>query len=165
MADRTADLPPDRLADLLGVGREAEDLDSPAAALAALLDAPASPDPASPASPSAVLGRPCHELRAYAGKSIGELLTAPDTDLAALTALKDYAKELVRRARLDSQRAAATALYYAAIAAALVGHGRRITSHDMGKLAEGLADLLARPWFPPELVGMMARARAAAERG
>ncbi len=165
MADRTADRSPHRMADLLGVGREAAGLDSPATALAALLEAPASPEPASPAAPAAVLGRPCHELRAHAGKSIGELLTAPDTDLAALATLKDYAKELVRRARLDSQRSAATALYYAAIAAALVGHGRRITSYDMGKLAEGLADLLARPWLPPELAGMMARARAASERG
>ncbi|MFO7898728.1 MAG: hypothetical protein R6V58_06670 [Planctomycetota bacterium] len=162
MSDLTSDLTPRQLADLLGMAREAAAPDSPADALEALLGAPISADPASPAAPPAVLGRACDELRPHAGRRIGDVLTGGDADLAALTTLKDYGKALVGLAELEAHRAAATALYYAAIAAALVLHGERISRYDLGELCEGFAALEAKPWLPPELADLLAAARAEA---
>ena len=45
------------------------------------------------------------------------------------------------------KRAAATAVYYAAIGAALVLHRHRITQHSYAKLDEGFAELQDKPWM------------------
>jgi len=92
-------------------------------------------------------------------RSCGELLHDPAAGADALTELKDHGKRLVRGAGSEAERAAATALYYAAIAAALVHTGAKISEHPDAKLAASFADLAARPWLPPGLAELLRRAR------
>jgi hypothetical protein len=108
----------------------------------------------------AVLCHPCRELRGHEGRSTLELLTDSNVDLAALRTFKDYAKELVKRSRSETTRTIATALYYSAIASALVFHGELITQHDWKSLARSLAQLLEEPWMVPDLVGLLEKAQA-----
>jgi len=122
---------------------------------------PVSLDAAEPDSLPAVLGRPCDELAGHAGRPVGALLLGPETGAPARGALKDYAKCLVRRAWSESERAAATALYYGAIAGALVFDDQKMTQHSYPKLDEGLAKLVGRHWIPPDLNDLLQKARAA----
>jgi len=107
-----------------------------------------------------VLGRPCDDVAGHADRTLADVLFDPQADLAALTALKDYGKNLVRGAWSDAERAAATTLYYGAIAAALVVHRQRITQHSVEKLDDGLAELDAKPWMPAEFVELFRKARS-----
>jgi hypothetical protein len=145
-------LRPDQLADLLKV---AADDDVPwllqewqpvDALFQAKLAEPIPFDPSRPDSVPAVVGRPCREMGAYA--SFGALLADPQADVAALAALKDYAKALARRSRCFAAEATTTALYYAAIAAALVYRDTLITRHAYGDLRRSLMRLIERPWLP-----------------
>lgn len=117
-------------------------------------------DPAMLDSLPAVLNRPCHELLAVAGRALSDLLLNPETDLAVIKTLKDYAKKLVRRAGPEAKQAAATAIYYTAIASALVHHEQKITRHSYEKLNEAYADLEQKPWIPSELKDLFGKARS-----
>ena len=96
---------------------------------------------------------------AAATRSIGELLADRRTDLATITAIKDYGKGLVHGRGGESAMAAATAVYYAAIAAALVHHGRKITSYSHVRLVESFDRLIGRPWLTAEIDRLFSDAR------
>jgi hypothetical protein len=108
---------------------------------------------------SAVLGRSCSEMRPCVGRALGEVLTDPETDVVALRTLKDYGKRLVSASGSKAEQAAATAVYYAAIVAALVFHGRRITRYSYRQLDENLARLEGKAWLPLELNALFRKAR------
>jgi hypothetical protein len=151
--ESTASLRPEQLARLLAVGAERPQ-GPPAdkgAALGDLLARRLCLDAAVAESLPAVLGKPCAELGRLEGRRLGEVLLDADADLAVIQALKDYAKELVRRAGAGPAHAAATAVYYAAIARALAQHGQTLTQHSREQLQEAFATLAAKPWVPPEL--------------
>lgn len=141
-----------------GEKRTAGDILSEILRQEALLEADA------PQSASAVLGRPCDEMLASCGHSIGELILAPKTDLATLKCLKDYGKELVRREGTGPEREALTAVYYAAIASALLSHDRRITELSYNQLDSSFCSLIAKPWIPTELKDLFRRAQDACSR-
>jgi hypothetical protein len=90
--------------------------------------------------------------------TVGQLLhhSAPPLDL--LVRLKDLAK----RARHDPQshlpEDVAAALYAAAIAAALLRHGRRITAMSSAALSTHLAWAAKRPWLDPATRDILAEA-------
>ena len=107
-----------------------------------------------------VLGRACGDIASHTGRALSDVLFDPQADIAALTALKDYGKRLVRGAWSDAERAAATALYYGAIAAAIALHGQSITEHSVEKVNSGLAELEAMSWMPAELVELFRKARS-----
>jgi hypothetical protein len=160
----TFDLNRDQLARLLAMGRIDDSSagrslaeSTPGDLLRDMMSSPLSLDPNVPDSVPFVLGHACDELAPHAGRPIGDLLAASDLDVGALRALKDYGKILVRRSRTDAERAAATALYYAAIANALVHHGQTITEHAPAALSEALGNLTARDWLPDELKNLMMR--------
>ena len=165
----TFDLKPERVAQLLAAGWHDENGQAGAAAgdaedgLRELMTRPVSLRPALPESLAAVLERPCEEMAPHVGRAIGDLILDAETGIAELETLKDYGKQLVHHARTPPARAAATCLYYAAIAAALVRHRRKITEHSGRKLIDALADLEDRPWTPPELKGLFRAARGVCE--
>ena len=162
MGDVLSQLRPDQLASLMevGAGRRRVDAreDQPAAdELATMLYEEVLPDDSHPNSPRVVLGRPCDELRSYC--TIAELLFASALDLIALTALKDYAKRLPERKPSGSTKAVATAIYYAAIAAALVSRNEKITEHGYEDLAAYFAELANKPWMTADLRALFEKAR------
>lgn len=122
-------------------------------------------DPATPHSIPAVLNRPCDELLAATRRTVSQLLLDSKTDLAVMKALKDYCKALARLAGREARRTAATVIYYAAIANALVFHQHKITQHSYEKLHEAYAELEQKPWIPSELKELFKKAQAICRLG
>jgi len=142
---------PERLARLLAIGVRDSNCKgnpgagrTPAQVLRDMLSSDLPLDPAMPDSLPAVLN----------------WLLGSRTDLAVIKTLKDYSKELVRRGESEAKQAAATAIYYAAIASALVFHQHKITQHSSKRLDEAYTELERKPWIPSELKDLFKRARA-----
>jgi len=168
--ESTSALTPTQLARLLAIGtrknadpRPGDPAPTTADALRALLAGEPSLDAEDPDSVPAVLQRPCDELRSAAGRNIETLILDPATELDTVRTLKDYAKALARHEGPPARHAAATALYYAAIASAMLFRGQRITQLSYGRLRQAFADLAAKEWMPVELKDLLAEARSACE--
>jgi hypothetical protein len=164
MKGRMFGLGRNQLADLLRVGLESEpsatDRDRiVACVLEAKLASELPLDVSVADSLPAVLGRPCDGLGGYRGRSTVEVLLDPQVDVSALTVLKDYAKELVRRSRSEVTTSVATVLYYAAIASAIVFHDSKITQHGYRQLERSFAELAREPWLTADLQALIAGAR------
>lgn len=82
----------------------------------------------------------------------------PASDEQLLTAVKDRSKRLARTADSESQCATATTVYYAAIAACLVYHGRKVSRHSDAALVDAFARFCAMPQMPAELADLFERA-------
>jgi len=169
--ETTHGLSPEKLARLLALGLQgnnAQDIlgssRTPGEVLQYILANKPALDPAMPDSIPALLNRPCEEMLAVADQTMGDLLLSSTTDLAAVKTLKDYGKELVRRGGPEAEQAAATAIYYAAIAGALVFHQQKITRHPDERLLRAYRDLDQKPWIPSELKDLFERACAVCQR-
>ena len=99
-------------------------------------------------------GRAPHTL----GRSLRELLLDPQSDTTILRAIKDHNKRLSAIVTSGSQTLITRILYYAAIAAALVHHGERITKYSWENLAERFSLLAQRTWIDDDIKGLFARA-------
>ncbi len=86
------------------------------------------------------------------------LLLAPQSDLVVLENVKDHAKELGTRAGSDIEREVALALYFAAIAAALLHHKTKISEHPWKHLEQSFRTLSRRPWIPADLLQLFTTA-------
>ncbi|MDP6636748.1 MAG: hypothetical protein QGG42_17755 [Phycisphaerae bacterium] len=154
-----------RLAKLLNAGEPEETIDrqsiSDAAAellrqrLAARLDF----DKNCVDSLPAILNRTCPELQPVADCSVGEALFDPAAPLDILDTLRQYGKGLSRQWDEGPEHAVAVAIYFAAIAAALVSHGCKITTRSYPDLAGALQMLLDGGWITPELTKLFNSAR------
>ena len=107
---------------------------------------------------SAVLGRTTENLLAAADRTLRDLLLDPQTDLAVLRFLKEYARERSSWSESDAERAAGVVIYCAAIANALIFHSRKITSYSHADLAAELAKLPDKACVPHELKERFRRA-------
>ncbi len=163
--DRTHRLTPTRLGRLLALGQQGgSETANPrhTSILSELLwevlssDLPL--DPTSPDSLPVVLNWPSHEVLAVSGQTMGELLLDSGTDLAVIKTLKNYAKELVHRGPQGSKQTVVTAIYYAAIANALVFHQLRITRYSYRTLEEAYTKLEQKSWISSELKELFQKA-------
>jgi len=91
------------------------------------------------------------DLAALSGLSLNDLLTDPQTKPTLLRQIKDHAKEQGSRASSDVDQDVAFAVYYASIAAAMVNHRARISSHSPAHLAEAFRTLIRHEWVPQGL--------------
>ena len=106
-----------------------------------------------------ILGYLSRTLLPLSGKPLSEVLLDPHAELAHLEAIKEHGKQLAINEGPPEKQASAIAIYYAAIASALVHHDKKITRHSCSSLKESF-DLLARkPWMPAELVRLFSKAR------
>ena len=167
----TYGLSPERLARLLALGVEGKEAEekvravrTPGEALQEMLSSKLPFDAAHPESIPAVLKRTCDELLPFSSQTLQDLLLDSETGLPAIKRLKDYGKELVRITKAEAQQTAATVIYYAAIASALVFHQSKITGHSYGKLEEAYGDLEQRRWIPSDLKRLFRRAKAACQQ-
>jgi len=150
------------LADLLILGRRGEEPSSQLTekqALHEMLGIQLTLDGSGPDLPPAVIGRPCEELRPYVGRAVGEMVLDAEAGVEVNKTLKDYARALARRSGAAPLEAAAKALYYAAIANALVFRGHKITQHSYEDLETAFETLETRPWMSPELAQLFEGAR------
>ena len=93
-------------------------------------------------------------------RSVGLLLKDKRTSLQALERIKELGKRLSSTGRRRADRAAGVAVYYAAIAAAEVHRGRKISSLPPARLRLGFRRLKDRPWMDLTLAVLFERAGA-----
>ena len=100
-----------------------------------------------------------YDTRRLAGRSFGEVLLSPQSDVQLLQVVKDCSK--VMSSALDSKAEAtlATTIYYASLANVLVHHDRKITQHSYETLDESFKLLIEKKWMAQGLTELFAQAR------
>jgi hypothetical protein len=106
----------------------------------------------------AIIGRLRHDLIAQGGKTLGEVLADPQSDLDAIKKIRQHAKRMASRRNSEAKHAVAIAIYFAAIANALIFHKTKITTHSYGSLGASFGNLAKKPWMPTELVSLFTKA-------
>lgn len=154
----------DRLARLLSVGVEPDDLPeaSPHEAKAELLSARLAevlPPEAGASGAGSLLGRLQRKLLPTEGRTLGEVLLDKRTRLEVFEAIKARHKRLAGDKEDACGHAVAVAIYFAAIAGALLFHRKRITSYSHEDLAGSFRVLSEKRWMPPELAEHFVKAR------
>ena len=105
-----------------------------------------------------VLAEICEEIKPFTGHSFSQLILNPDTDLRVLKRIKDFTKEWQKKAASDLERDVLAAIYYAAIASALVHHGQRITSFSRDTLKKTFSSLITKNWLTGDLKALFKKA-------
>lgn len=98
-------------------------------------------------------------LRSLAGERIGNLLQNPATDITTITRIRQYAKESGTSTDSEDTREIFLAVYYAAIASALLFHNEKITQHSYADLEKFFYSFLKSDWILDELVSLFTRAQ------
>lgn len=108
-----------------------------------------------------------YDTRFLSGRSLGDVLLDPPSDLDLLRAIKNCSKRLSHELDSEVEAALATTIYFAALASALVFHNRKITQHTYGKLDESFTELVGKTWMARQLIELFSRARevCASKRG
>jgi hypothetical protein len=157
---------PDRLADLLHIGLEAGP------------PGPSHPDEQKesllrarlagtlPLEKAAVDALPvlAGQLLPLGSGSVGRALLDAGTPLEVFQKIKDYGKKLALANESEAEHAAATTIYFAAIASAILFHGKRITSYSYRALAGHFGTLAEKRWMDPKLARHFAKARKKCRR-
>ena len=106
----------------------------------------------------ASLLRLCDKLGVLAGEPIGKLLQNPKSDISLIKKVKDYSKNLSECAKTEAESDTAIAIYYAAIAHALIFHNQKITRFSIESLNSALCSLIQKPWVSNELIELYKKA-------
>jgi len=126
-----------------------------------LLDMLSSKLPTNPAlleSLPTVLRSLSEELQSVSGLPLGKLLQNPKTKTTLLRRIKDFGKELGASANNEIERDVAFAIYYAAIAGALVFHNVKISEYSHKQLEQSFETLSRHTWIPPNLSALYRKA-------
>ena len=107
----------------------------------------------------ALLQRLHRETPRVEGRSLLALLNDPHTSVQDLRAIKEYAKAKTGTAETEARYEAAGAVYYGAIAAALVFHDELISHSSWRQLHESFSSLNAKEWIIPDLQRLFRQAK------
>jgi len=100
----------------------------------------------------------------YSGNSVKDLLADPHTSLVLIWHLKDRFKEQSSCSASQAERHIAIALYFAAIAHALVCHECMITQYDQSYLLQSFKQLAQKRWMLGSLRDLYLKASEHCER-
>ena len=149
-------LGPRKVAHLLGITFDSAEEDKAgserkiAEMLEARLAGPLPTDTAEFQDPPEVVGKRDSNIGQYPAGSLGDVLTASETEFATLKEIRRYAKKAMRGKSREVERVAVT-IYFAAIANALLFHQARITSYSYGSLEISFNKLIKKSWMPRRL--------------
>lgn len=107
-----------------------------------------------------MLRRMVKQLPRLRGQTLHALLTDPRSRLDDLERAKSEAKKAIADAQTNAEYEVAGVLYYAAIACALLYHGRKMTRHSHEQLADAFRVLKSKEWISGELRELFTRAGA-----
>lgn len=127
-----------------------------------LLDTLASKLPVDPAlleSLPAILRSLSEKLQSVSGLPLGDLLQNPQTKTTLIRRIKDFAKESGVSANDEIERDVALAIYFAAIACALLFHNAKISEYSYKELEQSFKTLSKHDWLPPNLSRHFKKAR------
>ena len=99
------------------------------------------------------------ELQSVSGRPLRELLQSPETKTVLLRRIKDFAKELGASTKDDVEREVALAIYFAAIANALVYQNVKISQYSYTELEQSFETLSGHDWIPPNLSKLLQKAQ------
>jgi len=166
--DMNPDVSPERLAELLGMtlnGTVGEGPETPGNGDSELLEAELvgilALDTTVLDSLPTVVGQLDRDVFAGGGGSLGSVLTDPETGLAIIRKIKLYAKKAGTDNDSGDRHTVAVAVYYAAIAAALVFHKVKITKHSDQTLKTEFKVLSEKAWMSNDLATLFTKAAEA----
>ena len=111
----------------------------------------------------AIVTRLCKELLPLEGRSLGEVLLDRHTPLDVLETIKDFGKKASARKDRKVEHDVAIAIYYAALAAAVLFHDKKITKWSYSHLAKAFDSLITKTWMADELAALLRKAKEACE--
>lgn len=109
-------------------------------------------------SPSATLSHIPTLVDVLSDETIKEILLNPKTELSLIKKIKVFAKQLSNSSGDKEEHDAATVIYYAAIAHALVYHEEKITSFSDNELRKAFSKLGREKWVIKSLVELFQKA-------
>ena len=104
------------------------------------------------------------ELVAVSGFSLRDCLANSKTKPVILRRIKDHAKDSGNTADTQAQAEVAKIVHFAAIAAALVFHGSRISGHSYQDLRNSFELCVQQAWIPQDLMEIFTKAKDICER-
>jgi len=104
-----------------------------------------------------------NSLQSAISDSVGQYLDDRTIPLDILRDIKAYGAGLSRNAESEIEREPAHVIYYAAIAAALVHHGQKITEFTCNSLHQSYSLLAEMPWITTSLRKLFQQAATACE--
>jgi hypothetical protein len=148
---------PRRIADVLRMGSDANDRDmTPDEAREDLLDRRlrgSLPLTQTQANDLAVIAGELRDRLPLQGRALGEVILDEETELEILTEIKEYGKMLSVATESDIERDVGLAIYYAAIAGAILFWDTMITSYSYASLGNAFGTLVDenKRWINPKL--------------
>jgi hypothetical protein len=106
-----------------------------------------------------ILQRLCRQLQPHLGEQFKKVLKDPQTDILVIRKIKDYSKRFVTSARSEAEHDAATVIYFAAIASALLFHDIKITKFSYKTLDESFSKLIGEKWINADIAELFSQAR------
>ena len=100
----------------------------------------------------------CGVAGVIVGEPIRDLLSDMGTDIALINRIKNYGKKVSEHANSLAAHDTANAIYYAAIAHALVFHGRKISKFSYKDLEHAFEVFSKKNWIPANLVNLFQKA-------
>ena len=104
-----------------------------------------------------------YDAGSLGGRSLGEVLLSPQSDVDLLRTIKQCSKTLSYSLDSETETALARTLYFATLAGALVYHDVKITELSYETLAESLTLLIEKEWMEQKLLGLFSQARRICE--
>jgi hypothetical protein len=164
--DSTLGLNPERLARLLGITLDSEsdeERENPIHSTSELIRAHLAGrlpfDTTVIDDLPAIIGRLHKDLAPHAGRTLGDVLTDPKSDLDTIRKVRRYGKRMASRKSSEAKHAMAIAIYFAAIASALIFHDVKITTYSYRSLKASFGNLADKPWMPTVLIGLFTKGR------
>ena len=105
-----------------------------------------------------IVSRLCRDLQPISGNAFGKILLDPKSDIDAIEKIRHYSKKMAETAKSGPEHDAATTIYYAAIANAMVFHDKRITKFSYESLEKSFTTLTAHQWLTPDLSELFSKA-------
>ena len=99
------------------------------------------------------------ELEAISGFSVRDCLFNPETKASVLRHVKNYARDSGHSACDKAQGEVAKVIYFAAIAAALLLHGVKISGHSYHDLRSSFGLCSQQNWIPNDLKEFFVKAK------
>ena len=107
----------------------------------------------------AALAQLCSTIGSIAGETIISLIRSSETGISVLQRIKRNGKRLSNHALSKNEQQVGVAIYYGAIASALVYHERRISRLSYSNLADAFERLSNESWMSSDLAMLYRVAR------
>lgn len=100
----------------------------------------------------------CYISGIAAGESIRNLLASPGTNIELIKRTKEHGKILSSSTNIDIEHDTANAIYYAAIAHALIYHNIKITKFSYKELEKAISFFTQTDWISTDLLNLFKNA-------